>query len=117
MIIQKTFRYRLEPNAGQRQRFARFAGCCRFIFNRGLAARMDAYEQVPSPAAILERLGFGLSTFLRVKKGEKPGFPRFKKKGLKDSATGIPDPSKGKCFKSPSSGKGSTGSFAWHAHH
>jgi putative transposase len=23
--------------------------------------------------------------FLRVKKGEKPGFPRFKKKGLKDS--------------------------------
>jgi putative transposase len=45
VIIQKTFRYRLEPNAGQRQRFACFAGCCRFIFNRGLAARMDAYEQ------------------------------------------------------------------------
>ena len=116
MIIQKTFRYRLEPNAGQRQRFARFAGCCRFIFNRGLAARMEAYEQGGKTLSFadqckdLTRLKKAKETawlgeihsqvlqqslkdldsayrhfFLRVKKGEKPGFPRFKKKGLKDS--------------------------------
>ncbi len=44
MIIAKTFRYRLEPNALQRQLFARFAGCCRFVFNQGLAARKASYE-------------------------------------------------------------------------
>jgi putative transposase len=44
MILAKTFRYRLEPNALQRQLFARFAGCCRFVFNQGLAARKASYE-------------------------------------------------------------------------
>lgn len=44
MLIAKTFRYRLEPNALQRQLFARFAGCCRFVFNQGLATRKASYE-------------------------------------------------------------------------
>jgi putative transposase len=91
VIIQKTFRYRLEPNAGQRRLFARFAGCCRFIFNRGLAARMEAYERGGKTLSlVLQQSLKDLDSayrhfFLRVKKGEKPGFPRFKKKGLKDS--------------------------------
>lgn len=44
MIVAKTFRYRLEPNALQRQMFAQFAGCCRFVFNQGLAAQKASYE-------------------------------------------------------------------------
>ena len=44
MFITKTFRYRLEPTATQRQAFARFAGCCRFVFNYGLNERKNAYE-------------------------------------------------------------------------
>ncbi|MNS14891.1 putative transposase [compost metagenome] len=44
MLIAKTFRYRLEPNAEQRQMFARFAGCCRFVFNQGLAARITSFR-------------------------------------------------------------------------
>ena len=44
MILAKTYRYRLEPNALQRQLFARFAGCCRFVFNQGLSARKTSYE-------------------------------------------------------------------------
>ena len=116
MIIRKTFRCRLEPNACQRRLFARFAGCCRFIFNHGLAARMEAYKQGGKTLSYadqcrdLTRLKKAGETawlgeihsqvlqqslkdldsayrhfFLRVKKGEKLGFPRFKKKGLKDS--------------------------------
>ena len=44
MIVAKTFRYRLDPTAKQGQLFARFAGCCRFVFNQALAARKAAYE-------------------------------------------------------------------------
>ncbi len=45
VIIQKTFRYRLEPTGEQLQIFARFAGCCRFVFNLALAARKLAYKR------------------------------------------------------------------------
>ena len=116
MIIQKTFRYRLEPTGEQLQIFARFAGCCRFVFNLALAARKLAYEQAGKTLSFVEQcraltelkkaegtawlsevhsqvLQQALKDldaayqhfFRRVKKGETPGFPRFKKKGVKDS--------------------------------
>lgn len=44
MLVDKTFRFRLDPNAEQRKQFARFAGSCRFVFNHGLAARKSSYE-------------------------------------------------------------------------
>lgn len=115
-IVAKTFRYRLDPNALQRQLFARFAGCCRFIFNQGLAARKVSYEtdaktlsyadqckllpelkQAEETAwlgevhsQVLQQALKDLDTayqhfFRRVKAGELPGFPRFKKKGQKDA--------------------------------
>ncbi len=116
MIVTKTFRYRLEPNALQRQAFACFAGCCRFVFNQGLAARKASYEtdgrtlsyadqckqlsmlkreeetawlsevhsQVLQQA--LKDLDAAYQHFFRrVKAGEVTGFPKFKKKGQKDS--------------------------------
>jgi putative transposase len=116
MIINKTFRYRLEPNASQRQLFSRFAGCCRFVFNQALAARKTSFEQegktlsYADQTKVLPGLKDAEETswlgevhsqvlqqalkdldaayqhfFRRVKIGDVPGFPRFKKKGQKDS--------------------------------
>jgi putative transposase len=116
MILAKTFRYRLEPNVAQRQLFARFAGCCRFVFNQGLAARKASYEaegktlsyadqckMLPElkkaeettwlgeiHSQVLQQALKDLDSayqhfFRRVKSGEAPGFPRFKKKGQKDA--------------------------------
>lgn len=116
MIAAKTFRYRLEPNAAQRQLFARFAGCCRFMFNQGLAARKASYEaegktlsyadqckMLPElkkaeetawlgevHSQVLQQALKDLDSayqhfFRRVKNGESPGFPKFKKKGQKDA--------------------------------
>src|SRR5437868_3738443 len=116
MIVSKTFRYRLEPNALQRQLFARFAGCCRFVFNLGLAARKSSYETggktlsyadqcktLPDlkkaeetawlceiHSQVLQQALKDLDAayqhfFRRVKAGEVPGFPRFKKRGQKDA--------------------------------
>lgn len=116
MLIVKMFRYRLEPNREQRVTFARFAGCCRFIFNHGLAARKAHYElhgrtptyvdqcreltqmkKVEETAWLaevhsmvlqqsLKDLDFAYKCFFRrLKSGKVSGFPRFKKKGQKDS--------------------------------
>lgn len=116
MIVQKTFRYRLEPTSEERQLFARFAGCCRFVFNQALAARKASYEQDGKALSfadqcktltelkkaegtvwlgeihsqVLQQTLKDLDAayqhfFRRVKKGETPGFPRFKKRGVKDS--------------------------------
>ncbi len=116
MIIQKTYRYRLEPNKAQRERFAQFAGSCRFVFNHALAARKAAYEangnsltfgdqckeltalkqgkqtawlrtvnvQVLQPA--LKDLDNAYKNFFRRLMLVGPsGFPKFRKKGKKDS--------------------------------
>lgn len=116
MLVTKTFRFRLEPSPTQRTWFARYAGCCRFVFNRGLAARQLSYEvegKTPSYAEQCEwlrELKADSATawlseihsqvlqqslkdldqayqrfFRRLKAGEAPGFPKFKKKGRKDS--------------------------------
>lgn len=39
----RTYRYRLYPNAEQRLWFARQFGCCRFVYNHFLRARIDHY--------------------------------------------------------------------------
>lgn len=116
MLIAKTFRYRLDPNALQRGLFARFAGCCRFVFNQGLTERKASYESegktlsyadqckaLPGMKQAEETTWLGevhsqvlqqalkdldaayQNFFRRMKSGEVPGFPRFKKKGQKDA--------------------------------
>lgn len=116
MLIAKTFRYRLERSVSQRQLFARFAGCCRFVFNHGLAARKASYETqgvtltyadqckiLPTMKKAKETAWLGeihsqvlqqalkdldaayQHFFRRVRDGKAPGFPKFKKKGRRDS--------------------------------
>jgi putative transposase len=45
MKLRKTFRFRLEPNAGQRQALARMAGARRFIWNWALAEGQAYYRE------------------------------------------------------------------------
>lgn len=49
--MELSYEYRIYPNAEQRETIARTFGCCRFVYNRALAVRKDAYdagEEVPS---------------------------------------------------------------------
>ncbi len=43
MVLQGT-KYRFYPNAGQVEMLAKQFGCCRFVYNRALAMRIDAYR-------------------------------------------------------------------------
>ena len=40
----QAFKYELMPNGAQRRQMRRFAGCCRFVFNRALALQRTTYE-------------------------------------------------------------------------
>lgn len=49
--MELSYEYRIYPNAAQREQIARTFGCCRFVYNRALAIRKDAYaagEKVPT---------------------------------------------------------------------
>lgn len=105
----------LRPNRTQEEFFAKSAGIARFAYNWALAEWQRQYEagEKPSEAKLRKQLGSIKATefpwmaevsktvpqqaiknvgfafknfFRRVKAGEKPGYPRFKKRGFsKDS--------------------------------
>jgi len=104
----------LNPNNVQENYFARAAGIARLSYNWGLAEWKRQYEtgekpnilelrkqfnkikreEFPfaleitkcAPQQALINLGTAFKNFFRdVKQGKKPGFPRFKKKGIHDS--------------------------------
>lgn len=114
MLIRKAFKFRLKTNSKIEQKFFQFSGSCRYVFNHFLAQRKEMFEeqkkslsyveqanQLPqlkkelewlkdSPSQILQQSLKDLDQsyknfFRRVKQGEKPGFPKFKKKGFSDS--------------------------------
>lgn len=43
MEVMRTYKFRIYPNAVQRERFARQFGACRFVYNHFLRARIDYY--------------------------------------------------------------------------
>ena len=45
MIIWSAFKYELMPTGEQRRDMRRFAGSCRFVFNKALALQKERYEQ------------------------------------------------------------------------
>lgn len=111
MEILQAYKFQLRPKTGQESLMRRFAGCCRFAWNKALALEKETYENEG------KRLGFSLlCKFLRDWKKEnatsflseahsqilqqvlkdldrayknffekRAGFPRFKKKGLHDA--------------------------------
>ena len=43
--MEKAYRYRIYPNKKQREIITKTFGCCRFVYNRYLAKRIELYEQ------------------------------------------------------------------------
>jgi putative transposase len=114
MRITKAYRYELKPNRGQHILLAKHAGAARFAYNWGLAKRIEAYEKSKSstnaieqhrilnslkatefpwmyevskcaPQEALRDLDRAFQNFFRsFKQNKKTGFPKFKRKGIKD---------------------------------
>lgn len=43
--MEKAYKYRIYPNKKQRELIAKTFGCCRFVYNKYLAKRIEIYEQ------------------------------------------------------------------------
>lgn len=115
-MIKRGFKFKLKPTTPIREKFLRFAGAARFVFNRGLHQKQTTFETTgKSPSYFEQNKELTLLKaqpetiwleeihsqvlqqklkdldrsfqhfFRRVKKGEKPGYPKFKKKGLGES--------------------------------
>lgn len=107
--MKKSYKFRIYPNRKQQRLIDKTFGCCRFIYNYFLDERIRLYEteeksisgnslsrelpklkrkytwlsEVPSPAlqeAISDLDNAYENFFRRVKRGQKPGFPKFKSK-------------------------------------
>ncbi|MFX1559956.1 MAG: RNA-guided endonuclease InsQ/TnpB family protein [Promethearchaeota archaeon] len=124
MLVNKAYRYELDPNNRQRSSLRRHSGVARFAYNWGLEQRINFFRknqgkdrftdaikqhkllnslkkiQFPwmyecskcAPQEALRDLHRAFQNFYRGrKKGQKVGFPRFKRKGVRDSfrLTGI----------------------------
>lgn len=105
--VERAYKFRLYPNKTQETQIQKTFGCCRYVYNHYLDIRQQAYEQrketlnyydcaknmtqlkqslawlyeVDSSAlqSSLQSLDAAYQNFFRrVKKGEKPGYPRFK---------------------------------------
>jgi len=119
MLINKAYRYELDPNNIQRSSLAQHAGVARFAYNWGLEKRIARYKnnqgdnrftdamkqhkqlnslkksQFPwmyecskcAPQEALRNLHQAFKNFYRgLKSGKKKaGFPRFKRRGVRDS--------------------------------
>lgn len=112
----KTFKYRIYPTKAQETQLEQQLEICRWVYNKVLGTRKDAYEKdgvslnyydtkkllpewkkvepkfklVHSMVLqdIVLRVDLAYRAFFRrVKAGEEPGFPRFKGKGRYDSMT------------------------------
>ena len=114
--MRMTFKYRLYPTKAQRTALERQLDLCRWVYNKTLEVRRDAWQneqrslgrydtnllltrwkqeygwlneghaQAMQDAQKRVDLAFR-AFFRRVKAGEKPGYPRFKGKGWYDSFT------------------------------
>ena len=107
--MEKCYKFRLYPTSEQQITMSKIFGCCRFVYNRFLAERLEAYKtekktisrfeqdksltllkkehewlkEADSTAlqATIQNLdGAYQNFFRRVKHGEKPGYPQFKSK-------------------------------------
>lgn len=136
--MEYSYKFRLYPTHAQEQQIQRTFGCCRFVWNHYLAQRKAAYDldghtmnyyecskdmtslkkvrpwlkDVDSTAlqSTIRDLDTGFQNFFRrVKKGEKPGYPKFKskknnRKSYKSKHTGANIKIVGKCVQLPKLG-------------
>ncbi|MGX3046706.1 RNA-guided endonuclease InsQ/TnpB family protein [Ursidibacter arcticus] len=110
MQLRKAFKFEIMPNGEQIRRIKQFCGCSRFVFNRALAWQSEQYEQdktfkfsYSKLTALLPQwkkellwlkechsqvLQQSLKDLERAFKNffqQRADFPKFKKKGLKES--------------------------------
>ena len=107
--MEYSYKFRLYPTKAQEQQISRNFGCYRYVFNHFLAQKQEHYKETgkaptrvqqdkaltsmkqelpwlkeadsTSLQAALQDLDAAFQNFFRrVKKGEKPGYPRFKSK-------------------------------------
>lgn len=107
----QAFKYELMPNGEQRRRMRRFAGSCRFVFNKALALQKERYERgekklgyaglcklltawrngpatpwlADAPTHPLQQALKDLERAYANFFAKRTDFPRFKKKGQSDS--------------------------------
>lgn len=108
-MTTKAYQYRIYPNKEQEELIQKTFGCCRFVFNHFLAERIKQYNETGKSKSRFEQnkeltllkkkldwlrepdkcslqnslidLDFAYKNFFRrVKRGEKPGYPKFKSK-------------------------------------
>lgn len=113
----QAFKYELMPTGEQQRQMRRFAGSCRFVFNRALALQKERYEQgekklgyaglcklltewrngpetpwlADAPVHPLQQTLKDLERAYANFFAKRADFPRFKKKGQRDSFR-YPDP-------------------------
>jgi len=114
--MRKTFKYRLYPTKAQRTAMQKSLDACRWVYNKALESRKDAWEQEQRSVShydtmkmlpgwksghsfLLDAYSQSLQNactrvdlafqafFRRVKAGQKPGYPRFRGKRRYDSFT------------------------------
>ena len=107
--MEKAYKFRFYPNKEQAILFEKTFGCCRFVYNEGLAARKERYKdtgetiskydlmkRLPSLKAAnpwlkevdaialqsaIENMDAAYQNFFRgIKSGKRVGFPKFKSK-------------------------------------
>ena len=117
MKRQQAYKYELQPNGDQQRRMRRFAGSCRFVFNKALALQKQRYEQgekklgyaglcklltewrnsvdtawlADAPVHPLQQSLKDLERAYTHFFAKRADFPRFRKKGRGDSFR-CPDP-------------------------
>lgn len=113
----QAFKFELQPNGQQQRNMRRFAGSCRYVFNRALALQKEQYEQgekklgyaglcklltewrnstdtawlADAPVHPLQQSLKDLERAYTNFFAKRADFPRFKKKGQQDSFR-YPDP-------------------------
>ena len=111
MKRQQACRYEIQPNGAQQRQMRRFAGSCRFVFNKALAMQKEHYEKgekklsyaglcktltewrkslqtawlADSPVHPLQQSLKDLERAYANFFARRADFPRFKKKGRRDS--------------------------------
>lgn len=105
----KAFKTRIYPNAEQTVLIEKTFGCCRFVYNNGLECKIEAYNEDKTNLSaydLIKRIASLKKEFEWLKEPEShalqqsildlekayknffrehKGFPKFKKKGNKDS--------------------------------
>ncbi|MFU2137018.1 RNA-guided endonuclease InsQ/TnpB family protein [Gallibacterium anatis] len=110
MQLRKAFKFEIMPNGNQIRRIKQFCGCSRFVFNRALAWQNEQYEQDNSfkfsytkianllpqwkkelvwlkecHSQVLQQSLKDLESAFKNFFQQRSDFPKFKKKGVKES--------------------------------